>query len=123
MAAFSKITLETKVKNPKKTKAPKLAKNPQQKAICFKLLTIAPTKPNSANRRIAKTILANSKMRLTAKITGESHNLQQHSVVLVQGARLRDLVGVNYSLIRGKYDLAGVVNRKKSRSLFGIKKS
>jgi small subunit ribosomal protein S12 len=122
MAAFSKTAILAKIHKIKKSKTPKLQKNPQKKAICSRLLTIAPTKPNSANRRIAKTIITKSKARLTAKITGESHNLQQHSIVLIQGARIRDLIGVNYSIIRGKYDLAGVNNRKKSKSLFGVKK-
>jgi small subunit ribosomal protein S12 len=84
---------------------------------------MSPTKPNSANRRIVKAVLSSSKTKLTAKITGESHNLQQHSTVLVRGAKIRDLIGVSYALIRSKYDLGGVANRKKSRSLFGVKKT
>jgi small subunit ribosomal protein S12 len=112
-----------RIKKHQKIKSQKLDKNPQTKAICIRLLTMAPTKPNSANRRIAKTIITKTKKKLTAKITGEAHNLQQHSTVLVQGARIRDLIGISYSLVRGKYDLAGVVNRKKSKSLFGIKKN
>jgi small subunit ribosomal protein S12 len=83
---------------------------------------MSPTKPNSANRRIVKAIMTDSKVKVTAKITGESHNLQQHSTVLVRGAKIRDLIGVSYALVRSKYDLNGVANRKVSRSLFGVKK-
>lgn len=122
MASFSKKTLLTRIKKVIKSKTSKLEQNPQKKAICARLLTIAPTKPNSANRRVAKVVTTNSKTKLTAKITGESHSLQQHSIVLVCGARIRDLIGVNYSLVRGKFDLAGVINRKQSKSRFGVKK-
>jgi len=79
-------------------------------------------KPNSANRRIVKAIITHTKSKIMAKIPGEGHNLQQHSTILIKGAKVRDLIGVNYSAIRGKYDLAGVTNRKTSRSRFGIKK-
>jgi small subunit ribosomal protein S12 len=87
------------------------------------VLTISPKKPNSANRRIVKTRIVNSKIRLTAKVPGESHNLQQHSTVLVHGAKIKDLIGVSYSIVRGKYDLLGVSNRKTRRSLYGVKKT
>jgi small subunit ribosomal protein S12 len=86
------------------------------------VLTISPKKPNSANRRVVKARIINSKVRLTAKVPGESHNLQQHSSVLVSGAKVKDLIGVSYAVVRGKYDLLGVVNRKTSRSLYGVKK-
>jgi small subunit ribosomal protein S12 len=91
--------------------------------VCLRVLTISPKKPNSANRRILKSRVTNSKIRLIAKIPGESHNLQQHSTVLLRGARVRDLIGVNYSAIRGKFDLLGVINRKNSRSVYGVKKN
>jgi small subunit ribosomal protein S12 len=103
-----------------KTKS-KLQNNPQKRAVCLRVLTIPPKKPNSANRRIIKTKILHFKTKLTAKITGESHPLQQHSTVLVQGARVRDLIGVSYSAIRGKYDLSGVSGRKTSRSRYGVK--
>jgi small subunit ribosomal protein S12 len=102
--------------------SPKLFKNPQQKAICLRVLTISPKKPNSANRRIIKVRTSNNKIKLTAKIPGESHNLQQHSTVLIHGAKVKDLIGVSYAAIRGKFDLLGVSNRKTRRSLFGVKK-
>jgi small subunit ribosomal protein S12 len=123
MSLFSKIIYSSRIKKLKKSKTPKLKKNPQKKAICLRVLTMSPTKPNSANRRIVKAIMSNSRQKLTAKITGESHNLQQHSTVLFRGAKMRDLIGINYALIRSKYDLGCVSNRKKSRSLFGVKKS
>ena len=100
----------------------KLCKNPQKKVVCLKILTMSPKKPNSANRRIAKVKMTQGGSLLTIKITGEKHNLQQHSTVLVKGGRSRDLIGVHLKAIRGKYDLAGVANRKTSRSLYGVKK-
>ena len=104
------------------SKTPKLKKNPQKKAICLKILTISPKKPNSANRPVAKISLTQYKTKLTVKIPGESHTLQQHSTVLIRGARVKDLIAVSYSAIRGKFDLLGVANRKTRRSLFGVKK-
>ena len=101
----------------------KLLANPQKKAVCLKLLTIAPKKPNSANRRVAKVALAQTGLHLTVKIVGEKHSLQQHSSVLLQGGRCRDLIGVRLKAIRGKYDLMGVVGRKSSRSLYGVRKN
>jgi small subunit ribosomal protein S12 len=106
----------------KKSNTPKLGKNPQKKVICTRVLTISPKKPNSANRRVIKARITNTNTRLTVKIPGESHNLQQHSTVLIVGAKIKDLIGVSYSCVRGKYDLIGVSNRKTRRSLYGIKK-
>jgi len=123
MALFFKLITSKRSIKVKKSKTIKLNSNPQKKAICLRALTVAPTKPNSANRKIVKAMLTSSKLKLTAKITGESHNLQQHSVVLVRGAKIRDLIGVNYALIRAKYDLFGVANRKTARSVFGVKKT
>jgi small subunit ribosomal protein S12 len=122
MSSFSQTIKVPKIKKTKRSSSIKLQNNPQKKAVCLRLLTISPKKPNSANRRVAKVFLTHNKSKLTAKIPGESHSLQQHSTVLVRGARVRDLIGVSYALIRGKYDLAGVLNRKSSRSRFGIKK-
>jgi len=121
------VTLTQNIKNPRKTKlkfskAPKLAKNPFKKAICAKVLTISPKKPNSANRCVVKATLTQNRSKLIAKVPGEKHNLQQHSTILIRGARVRDLIGVSYTVVRGKYDLLGVMNRKTKRSLFGVKK-
>ena len=112
-----------KIKKLKRKNSPKLKNNPQKKAVCLRVLTISPRKPNSANRRVVKTSVTHYKTKLTAKIPGESHNLQQHSTILLSGAKVRDLIGVNYKAIRGKYDLQGVVNRKTKRSIFGVKKN
>jgi small subunit ribosomal protein S12 len=84
---------------------------------------MSPKKPNSANRRIVKTSLTHYKTKLTAKIVGESHALQQHSTILVRVAKVRDLIGVSYSAIRGKFDLSAVINRKTRRSIYGVKKN
>jgi len=122
MSTFSQILKSPRLKKLKKSTSPKLQKNPQKKAVCLRVLTISPKKPNSANRRVVKTSLTHYKVKLTAKVPGESHTLQQHSTVLIRGARVRDLIGVSYAAIRGKFDLAGVPNRKTSRSRFGVKK-
>jgi len=122
MSTFSQTLKSPRLKKLKKSTSPKLQKNPQKKAVCLRVLTISPKKPNSANRRVVKTSLTHYKVKLTAKVPGESHTLQQHSTVLIRGARVRDLIGVSYAAIRGKFDLAGVPNRKTSRSRFGVKK-
>lgn len=123
MSTFSQTLRFPKIKKLKNKTSPKLKRNPQKKAVCLRVLTISPKKPNSANRRVVKLVLSQTKLKLTAKVPGESHTLQQHSTVLVRGARVRDLIGVNYALVRGKYDLQGVSNRKTSRSRFGVKKT
>jgi small subunit ribosomal protein S12 len=108
----------SKVKN----KGLKILKQPQRRAVCIKVLTISPKKPNSANRRVCKVKLIKTKQVLTVKIPGEGHNIQQHSTILIRGGRSRDLIGVRNIAIRGKYDLLGVSNRKTSRSLYGVKR-
>jgi small subunit ribosomal protein S12 len=102
-------------------KTPALRKSPQLKGICVKILQKAPKKPNSAIRKVAKIRLSNS-LRVEAYIPGEGHKLKEFSAVLMRGGRVQDLPGVKYHLIRGKYDLSGVVNRKTSRSRYGAKK-
>ena len=121
MATFSQIINKPRIKKLKKSKSPKLKKNPQKKAVCLRVLTMSPKKPNSANRRIVRASLTHYKTKLTAKITGESHTLQQHSTILIRGAKVRDLIGVSYSAIRGKFDLSAVVGRKTRRSIYGVK--
>jgi small subunit ribosomal protein S12 len=123
MATLNQIFLFFRIKKAKKSNSPKLNRNPQKKAICVRVLTISPKKTNSANRRVVKARLINDKTRLTAKIPGEGHNLQQHSSILVTGAKIKDLIGVSYATIRGKYDLFGVLNRKTKRSFYGVKKN
>jgi len=123
MATFSQIIKNPKIRKNKKSTSPKLKKNPQKKAVCLRVLTISPKKPNSANRRVVKANIIHSKIKLTAKLPGEAHNLQQHSTILIRGARVRDLIAVSYAAVRGKYDFAGVLNRKTRRSLYGVKKT
>lgn len=106
---------------PKKSKAPALEGNPQKRGVCIKVYTVDPKKPNSALRKVAKVRLSNGR-EVVAYIPGEGHNLQEHSVVLVRGGRVKDLPGVKYHIIRGKYDSAGVEGRKNSRSLYGTKR-
>ena len=122
MSTFSQTINSPKIKKLKKKSSPKLRNSPQKKAVCLRVLTISPKKPNSANRRVVKTNITHYKTKLTAKVPGESHSLQQHSTVLLRGSRVRDLIGVSYSVVRGKYDLSGVQNRKTARSRFGVKK-
>lgn len=99
----------------------KLNKSPQKKGICLKVYTRTPKKPNSALRKVALVRLTNN-FNVIAYIPGEKHSLQEHSVVLVRGGRVKDLPGVKYHLVRGVYDLLGVQNRKSSRSKYGAKK-
>jgi small subunit ribosomal protein S12 len=94
--------------------------NPQKRGICIKVTTVTPKKPNSALRKIAKVRLTNG-MEVTAYIPGEGHNLQEHSIVLIRGGRVKDLPGVRYHVVRGKLDAAGVVDRAKGRSKYGTK--
>jgi len=105
----------------RKSKAPALDGCPQKKGVCIRVYTTTPKKPNSALRKVAKVRLSNGK-EVIAYIPGEGHNLQEHSIVLVRGGRVKDLPGVKYHIIRGKYDAAGVEGRKNSRSLYGTKK-
>ena len=104
-----------------KSKSPALKMSPQKKGVCLKVYTRTPKKPHSAIRKIARVRLTNG-IDVIAYIPGEGHNLQEHSVVLVRGGRVKDLPGVRYHLIRGVYDLQGIVSRKKSRSKYGTKK-
>lgn len=105
----------------KKTKAPALRGNPQLRGVCLNVRTITPKKPNSALRKIARVRLTN-KVEITAYIPGIGHNLQEHSVVLVRGGRVKDLPGVRYHVVRGTLDTAGTRDRKSSRSKYGAKK-
>ncbi len=96
--------------------------NPQKRGVCTVVKTMTPKKPNSALRKVARVRLSN-KMEVTAYIMGEGHNLAEHSIVLVRGGRVKDLPGVKYHIVRGKYDAQGVANRKTSRSKYGVKKA
>ena len=105
----------------KKTKAPALKGAPQRRGVCLQVKTQTPKKPNSALRKVARVRLSNS-VEVTAYIPGEGHNLQEHSIVLVRGGRVKDLPGVRYHIVRGTLDTAGVQNRKSSRSKYGAKR-
>lgn len=105
----------------KKTKSVALNKNPQKKGVCLKVYTKTPKKPNSALRKVAKIRLTNRKT-IIGYIPGIGHNLQEHSVILLRGGRVQDLPGVKYHIVRGKYDLQGIRNRKTSRSKYGTKR-
>ncbi|XBT18545.1 MAG: 30S ribosomal protein S12 [Candidatus Shikimatogenerans sp. Tder] len=104
-----------------KTKSPALNKCPQKKGICLKVYTMTPKKPNSALRKVARVKLSNN-YEINAYIKGEGHNLQEHSIVLIEGGRVKDLPGIKYHIIRGVLDTEGVKNRKNSRSKYGTKK-
>ena len=105
----------------KKTKAPALQGNPQRRGVCTRVWTVTPKKPNSALRKVARVRLTNG-IEVTAYIPGIGHNLQEHSVVLIRGGRIKDLGGVRYHVLRGTLDTAGVENRKRARSKYGTKK-
>jgi small subunit ribosomal protein S12 len=104
----------------KKTKAPALLASPQRRGVCVQVRTMTPKKPNSALRKIARVRLT-TKIEVTAYIPGEGHNLQEHSIVLVRGGRVKDLPGVRYHIVRGTLDASGVNQRRKSRSKYGAK--
>jgi small subunit ribosomal protein S12 len=105
----------------RKSKSPALDGCPQKRGTCIRVYTTTPKKPNSALRKVAKVRLSNGK-EVIAYIPGIGHNLQEHSVVLVRGGRVKDLPGVKYHIVRGVYDAAGVANRRNSRSKYGTKK-
>ena len=105
----------------KKTKAPALKGSPQRRGVCVRVYTTTPKKPNSALRKVARVRLT-SKVEVTAYIPGIGHNLQEHSVVLVRGGRVKDLPGVRYHIIRGTLDTQGTRNRKQARSKYGAKR-
>jgi small subunit ribosomal protein S12 len=121
MARLSQKIKDDKKFIDKKSKSPALKKSPQKKGVCLRVYTRTPKKPNSAIRKVARVRLTNG-IDIIAYIPGEGHNLQEHSIVLVRGGRVKDLPGVRYHLIRGVYDLQGVASRKNSRSKYGTKK-
>ncbi len=104
-----------------KSKAPAMAGCPQKRGVCTRVYTTTPKKPNSALRKVARVRLTNG-IEVTAYIPGEGHNLQEHSIVMIRGGRVKDLPGVRYHIIRGTLDTAGVAERKQGRSKYGAKK-
>jgi len=121
LPTISQLVRKGRKKVTKKSGSPALQRNPQRRGVCLQVRTTTPKKPNSALRKIARVRLTNG-IEVTAYIPGEGHNLQEHSVVLVQGGRVKDLPGVRYQIVRGALDAAGVENRNQGRSKYGTKK-
>ena len=121
MPTINQLCKKIRVKTSSKLKAPALEKCPQKKGVCLKVFTRTPKKPNSALRKVARLRLSTQK-RVTANIPGEGHTLQEYSTVLMRGGRVKDLPGVKYHLVRGKFDFLGLKQRKQARSKYGTKK-
>ena len=121
MPTINQLVRQSRRDVQKKEKAPALKSNPQKRGVCTRVYTTTPKKPNSALRKLARVRLT-SQIEVTAYIPCVGHNLQEHSIVLVRGGRVKDLPGVRYKIIRGSLDTQGVKNRKQSRSRYGAKK-
>ncbi len=121
MPTINQLVRKGREKVKKKSKAPALEGNPQKRGVCVRVYTTTPKKPNSALRKVARVRLSNG-YEVTCYIPGIGHNLQEHSIVLVRGGRVKDLPGVRYKIIRGALDAAGVKDRRQSRSKYGTKK-
>lgn len=121
MPTISQLIRIGRKKASNRSKSPALHKSPQKRGVCLQVRTMTPKKPNSALRKIARVRLTNG-IEVTAYIPGEGHNLQEHSIVLVRGGRVKDLPGVRYHIVRGTLDTGGVSDRKRSRSCYGTKK-
>jgi len=121
MPTINQLVRQSRRDVARKDKAPALKSNPFKRGVCTRVYTTTPKKPNSALRKVARVRLTNS-FEVTAYIPGEGHNLQEHSIVLIRGGRVKDLPGVRYHIIRGVLDTQGVKDRKKRRSLYGAKR-
>lgn len=121
MPTINQLVRKGRVVVKSKNKAPALEACPQKRGVCTRVYTTTPKKPNSALRKVARVRLTNG-IEVTAYIPGEGHNLQEHSIVLIRGGRVKDLPGVRYHIIRGTLDTSGVEDRKKGRSKYGTKK-
>lgn len=121
MPTINQLIAKSRKKVHSKTSAPALKACPQRRGVCTRVMTFTPKKPNSALRKVARVRLTNG-IEVTAYIPGIGHNLQEHSVVLVRGGRVKDLPGVRYHVIRGALDTLGVQNRKQGRSKYGVKR-
>lgn len=120
MPTINQLVRQGRAQARSKTKSPALKGSPQRRGVCLRVYTQTPKKPNSALRKVARVRLTNS-MEVTAYIPGVGHNLQEHSIVLVRGGRVKDLPGVRYHIVRGTLDTVGVQNRKQGRSKYGAK--
>ena len=121
MPTISQLLRKGRSRPVARNKVPALEKQPIKRGVCIKVYTTTPKKPNSALRKVARVRLSNG-FEVTAYIPGEGHNLQEHSVVLIRGGRVKDLPGVRYNILRGNLDAQGVTARRKRRSLYGAKK-
>lgn len=121
MPTISQLVKHGRKQAIKKTKSPALMSCPQRRGVCTRVYTTTPKKPNSALRKVARIRLTN-KMEVTAYIPGVGHNLQEHSIVLIRGGRVKDLPGVRYHIVRGTLDTLGVADRRRGRSKYGSKK-
>ncbi|MDE2652921.1 MAG: 30S ribosomal protein S12 [Gemmatimonadetes bacterium] len=121
MPTLNQLVRKGRARLAKKNKSPALQKNPQKRGVCTRVYTTTPKKPNSALRKVARVRLTNG-YEVTAYIGGEGHNLQEHSIVLIRGGRVRDLPGVRYHIVRGTLDTSGVSDRRQGRSKYGAKR-
>ena len=121
MPTVNQLVREGRVAKRPKSKVPALAGSPQKRGVCTRVYTTTPKKPNSALRKVARVRLTNG-MEVTSYIPGEGHNLQEHSVVLIRGGRVKDLPGVRYHILRGVLDTQGIAKRRQRRSLYGAKR-
>ena len=122
MPTINQLIRKPRVSKPKRNKVPAMEANPQKRGVCSRVYTTTPKKPNSALRKIARVRLSNG-IEVTAYIPGEGHQLQEHSVVLVRGGRVKDLPGVRYHIVRGTLDTTGVSKRAQGRSKYGSKRT
>ena len=121
MATINQLVRKPRKRKVQKSDVPALQANPQKRGVCTRVYTTTPKKPNSALRKVCRVRLTNG-FEVTSYIGGEGHNLQEHSVVLIRGGRVKDLPGVRYHIVRGSLDLQGVKDRKQSRSKYGSKR-
>ena len=121
MPTISQLIRKGRIEIVEKTKTPALQESPQKRGVCTRVYTSTPKKPNSALRKVARVRLTNQ-LEVTAYIPGEGHNLQEHSIVLIRGGRVKDLPGVRYHVVRGTLDATGVANRQQGRSKYGAKR-
>jgi small subunit ribosomal protein S12 len=121
VATINQLIRQGRKEKKKRSGAPALQGNPQKRGVCTRVYTVTPKKPNSALRKVARVRLTNG-IEVTAYIPGIGHNLQEHSVVLVRGGRVKDLPGVRYHIVRGALDCGGVENRRQGRSKYGVRK-
>jgi len=121
MPTVNQLIRKPRIAPVKRNKVPAMQQNPQKRGVCTRVYTTTPKKPNSALRKVAKIRLTNG-FEVIGYIPGEGHNLQEHSIVLIRGGRVKDLPGVRYKIVRGSLDTQGVKNRKQARSRYGAKK-